>query len=296
MESRFAEYQEFNSSADLSIDRRFYRNFAFVPHYHANPEIVYVSSGSMLVTVDGIQNELTANHFCIVLPWQIHSYSTPVNSECVVLVFPSKYIASFVSNMSSSHGSSHVFTAEPDIHALFMKYLYQDNVTNEYLISCILYGLCHSFVSSCTIVPNSDRSRSQILMKMMDYVSSHFRENLSLKDVAKALGYNYYYVSHFFCEYSGLSFQQFRNLKRIEYARHELAFSQKTATDIAFECGFSSVRTFNRVFRDTVHMTPLEYRERNSNALMSQPKFSFNKFYDYGDVHPASNTLSASEA
>jgi len=153
MEPRFADYQNFNSHSDSYIDRRFYRNFYHVPHYHANPELVYVTSGKILVTYDGIQNEVPAGHFFLALPWQIHSYLTPDNSECVILVFPSKYIASFVSNMSSSHGETQFFAADPDIHRMFMQYMYNGNCTSEYMTSCILYGLCHSFSPAAQLCP-----------------------------------------------------------------------------------------------------------------------------------------------
>lgn len=279
-----AEYQDINSQASPYIDRRFYRNFFMHPHFHANPEIVYVANGQLDVTIDGILNQISAGQYCIVLPWQIHSYTTLESSQSMILVFPGKYISSFSKNMSASHGETQVFPAEPLVHQMFLQYLYNDAEVNEYLLSSILYGLCHSFVTNCKIVPNADRKRNLMLVKMMDYVSAHFKEDLSLKDVATALGYNYYYLSHLFCEYSGLTFQQFRNMKRIDYARNELVRTQKPVTDIAFECGFSCVRTFNRVFRDLVQMTPVQYRAQNSKIIDGKRILVHNNFYDYGNI------------
>ena len=118
-----ADFQDFNSTASSVIDRTFYTNGFFEPHYHANVEIIYVSKGSMLVTIDGQQNRVPAGSFCMILPWQIHSFSSPEESESIVLVCPTKYITSFVSQMANSSGKEQTFRAEPEILSLFLNHL-----------------------------------------------------------------------------------------------------------------------------------------------------------------------------
>lgn len=262
-----ADFQDFNSTASSAIDRTFYTNGFFEPHYHANVEVIYVSKGSMVVTIDGLQNKVPAGSFCMILPWQIHSFFSPEESESVILVCPTKYITSFVTQMANSSGREQTFQTEPEILSLFLTHLCSSNSADEYMISCVLYGLCHSFISNCTIVDNVNRSHNQIWIKLIDYVSAHFREDLTLKDISDVLGYNYHYISHLFGRYFGMSFQSLRNRKRIDYARRELITSNKSVTEIAYECGFSSVRTFNRVFHDLLHMSPMEWR--NSSTSLS---------------------------
>jgi AraC-like DNA-binding protein len=41
----------------------------------------------------------------------------------------------------------------------------------------------------------------------------------------------------------------------------ELAGTDKTVADIAFECGFQSLPTFYRVFKETVGLSPIRYRQ-----------------------------------
>ena len=57
-----------------------------------------------------------------------------------------------------------------------------------------------------------------------------------------------------------LSFPEFIHSMRINNARRSLLYTDESITSIAFECGFTSQRTFNRVFREVVGMTPSEYR------------------------------------
>jgi|GEM_PF-2021414 len=290
MKDLHAFYQDENSSASLRVDRRYYRNFHYAPHYHANPEIVYVAEGRMDVIIDGMNMTIEEQRFCIILPWQIHSFSTVDYSHAVIIVFPEEYISSFIRNMTASHGEPQVFAAEPLIGKLFVDYLYHGSCPNAYIISSIFYGLCHCFISSCEIVQNSNRKKTEVLVKIMDYISNHFNEELSLQDVARAFSYNYCYLSHLFREYAGTTFQQFRMLKRIEFARNELVFSQKQVTDIAFACGFTCIRSFNRTFLRIVKMSPSEYRKKYSMTI-GEKRFMFeNEYVNIGEA-PAETVL-----
>ena len=92
------EYQETNSNNDWHIDRRYYRNYNYRFNYHAHLELVYVYSGALLATVDGVQMTIGQGCFCLILPWQIHSFQSLKPSECVVFVFSGKYIRLFIQN------------------------------------------------------------------------------------------------------------------------------------------------------------------------------------------------------
>jgi AraC-like DNA-binding protein len=292
MQARSALYQEINSYSESIIDRRFYRDYNFYLHFHANPEVVYVFEGSMDVNIDGASSEIHAGHFCIVLPWQIHSFKTRQGSRSVIVVFPSKYIRTFIQNMASFHGESQVFEADESIRELFLRHLCDDSAPDEYIFTCILFGLCHGFAKNCKIVPNSDRARTTVLVQIMNFVSEHCKDNLSLKSVSDALGYNYYYLSHLFRECTGLSFHRFCNLKRIERARTYLENTQRSITDIAFECGFASTRTFNRVFRQMMQISPSEYRSRYSVASGDGRISIYNDFTDPDSACPSFSLMS----
>ncbi|NLG52683.1 MAG: AraC family transcriptional regulator, partial [Clostridiales bacterium] len=43
--------------------------------------------------------------------------------------------------------------------------------------------------------------------------------------------------------------------------------SKMSIENISFECGFSTQRTFNRVFFELIGMTPSEYRNNDLNKI-----------------------------
>lgn len=86
-------------------------------------------------------------------------------------------------------------------------------------------------------------------------------ENVTMAEIADALGYEYHYFSLLFNRYFSIKFKNFLNLFKFQYACGLLADSSKSISEVCFESGFETVRSFNRVFRDFSGMTPTEYRK-----------------------------------
>ena len=58
-----------------------------------------------------------------------------------------------------------------------------------------------------------------------------------------------------------MTFGKFLNNMRIEKAMTLLSASDKTVTEIAYECGFGSLRSFNRVFMAFAGKTPTAFKK-----------------------------------
>ena len=70
------------------------------------------------------------------------------------------------------------------------------------------------------------------------------------------------YLSHTFSARLQMSFREYLNRIRLEYAMQLIRTTGKPLTEIWEDAGFESQRSFNRVFRDAAGMTPKEYRSR----------------------------------
>ncbi|MBQ5324426.1 MAG: helix-turn-helix transcriptional regulator, partial [Oscillospiraceae bacterium] len=60
---------------------------------------------------------------------------------------------------------------------------------------------------------------------------------------------------------AGQNFSDYLILFRLERALNAINHSEKNLTDIAFDCGFNSIRSFNRAFQNYLKITPSEYRK-----------------------------------
>lgn len=96
-----------------------------------------------------------------------------------------------------------------------------------------------------------------------------YRETaLTIGQLARRSGYPEYLVSAVINRRFGCPFWDYVNRYRVEAARRCLSDpdDQRTALDIAYDCGFSSKSTFNAAFKRFLGETPSELRNRASAA------------------------------
>lgn len=99
------------------------------------------------------------------------------------------------------------------------------------------------------------------MSRITNYLLTYYDKKVSLEDVAATEHLNPYYVSHLVKNTLGIPFQQFVNGIRLEFAEKSLLFTNQSLTQIAENCGFSSLNYFNKCFRTWYGSTPAQYRK-----------------------------------
>ncbi|WP_189418548.1 helix-turn-helix domain-containing protein [Cellvibrio zantedeschiae] len=111
---------------------------------------------------------------------------------------------------------------------------------------------------------------AQQLTRLMQEQHIYRQNELSLPDLAGHLGISVHQVSELLNVHSGISFYDFINGYRLKYACSLLADPDchLRILDIAFEAGYNSKNSFYRVFKESLGVTPNQYR---NNALAAKP-------------------------
>lgn len=108
-----------------------------------------------------------------------------------------------------------------------------------------------------------DDSKSNLLQRMETMMTEkklYLNSDLTLITLADELGTNRTYVSHIFNHELNVTFYQYVNNLRIEYARQRITESDEKLSIIAYESGFSSPANMVRVMREYTGMTPSQIR------------------------------------
>lgn len=95
-------------------------------------------------------------------------------------------------------------------------------------------------------------------------VREHFREKLSLGDVAKEVELSRERLSRLFHESLGITFSDYLCQVRLGHARKLLYSSGESVTEIAYASGFQSLSQFNRSFRSVEGLSPTQYRKKKN--------------------------------
>lgn len=100
-------------------------------------------------------------------------------------------------------------------------------------------------------------------MSIKNFIDSHFKDPLTLEDLAQQAHQNKYYVAHTFKEAFGISPIKYLMERRVEESKYLLDETDCSIGQIASIVGFSSSSHYSQAFRRCTSLSPNEYRHQN---------------------------------
>ena len=238
---------------------------AFPEHLHTDVEMVYVFEGQMTMMVDGAPRHLDPGDLCICFPGIAHGYVERKDARVVMLIFPPEISPDFPALLSKSQPKDPVLR-KGDLPADIPFCMEQLKIESaEMGDERVLRGYIQVILSRALpqlTLTDRDPDMANVVYEIMKYLSIHCVEPVSLDDLSRALGVSKSYLSHTFSQRIGMNFRTYVNTLRADRACLLLRNSTRTITDIAYECGFETQRTFNRVFAAQYGVSPSDYRKK----------------------------------
>lgn len=129
----------------------------------------------------------------------------------------------------------------------------------KHLLICILLRILK-------LVPdNSDgygTFKEKPIQAAILYMHMHFRENPGLGELAKIAHYNSSHFSTTFHKEIGMTYSEYLNMLKINYAKELISSTNLKITEICYECGFTSHSNFLRLFKLDTGLSPLQFRQK----------------------------------
>lgn len=104
--------------------------------------------------------------------------------------------------------------------------------------------------------------REERIIDIMNYIQSHYKD-VSLDNLIEEFHLTKPYLSKYIKMQSGLTFQDVVRETRMKKAKILLKESTMTVKNIATLAGYENVEHFNRLFKKTYGITPIQYREED---------------------------------
>ena len=104
--------------------------------------------------------------------------------------------------------------------------------------------------------------RAQRMTRIIEYIDSHYAEQIRLKDLAQSESITVNHLSHLFTDYFGISFQAYLSKLRFERAIALLGQSELSQLDIALRVGFSDPKYLSRIMKQQMGCSVGEYRRK----------------------------------
>jgi AraC-like DNA-binding protein len=101
----------------------------------------------------------------------------------------------------------------------------------------------------------------QVLERVFSFIYGNFSNpHITLEQAAAAAALSKFYFTRFFKQQTGQTFHAYLSRVRVNRAEEYLAESELSITDIAYQSGFFSLKTFNRNFKAYTGTSPSLYR------------------------------------
>ena len=94
------------------------------------------------------------------------------------------------------------------------------------------------------------------------YIAQNYQNPIKVAEIGKAVGLHPDYANSIFRKAFGCTLSDYIITERISHAKRNLVATNKSITEIAYECGFNSISRFNEAFLKINKCTPREFRKR----------------------------------
>ena len=266
--------------------------FPPILHCHDCLEINYVERGTGRYLIENREFPMRPGDIFIINNLEYHMAATNGDLSLVVMVFePSilysvqnecRYMEPFyqyfghVSSCISADNPAHqelVRTIQTiDREWAARKKGYQMVIHSSLMyLAAMLYRYHNAANSSIEGIPSAEGIPSmdgiqfhkpyQRIRPAIEYINSHFKEEITLEQVAKAACLSKSYITSAFKKVMNRTIFEYVDYVRISYACILLTSGGMSVTEAAMECGYSSSSYFTRVFKKVMGVAPKEYSE-----------------------------------
>lgn len=94
------------------------------------------------------------------------------------------------------------------------------------------------------------------------YIGQNYQTPIKVAEIGEAVGLHPDYANALFKKAFGCTLYDYIIEERISNAKRKLVASDKSITEIVFDCGFNSISRFNEAFKKINNCTPREFRKR----------------------------------
>jgi AraC-like DNA-binding protein/ligand-binding sensor protein len=139
----------------------------------------------------------------------------------------------------------------------------------ESIVRLLVIFSQHLAALSNQLMVREETAEVPMIARARSYIAEHQGEELSLKEVARAVNTSAFYFCKMFKQATGLTFTDYLARVRVEKVKNLLLNPHKRISEAAFEAGFQSLSQFNRVFKKIEGMSPSDFREQLYPAASS---------------------------
>ncbi len=282
-------YENILIDADVNMRYSCCKDYGyFVPaHWHDSIEVLYILDGETTINMDQLSYVLPKGEFIIIDSNVIHSTSCQNYSHFLIIQIPYLFLKEHIPGIDYIHFqnvcsvSGHPLPGQiaDEIPAADSAQIRQirsilDGLTQlwnqkpegyqlkyySYIFDLLYRMMTHYRIEVSQTEFHQTEKYMERLTTVIDYVKAHYREDISLQDIADYLALNPSYFTRFFRKYMGMTFTEYVNTIRLRFIYEDIISTDLPIQAILDKNGFTNYKLFMRMFRQTYGGTPGQKR------------------------------------
>lgn len=266
-------------SKDFVIDHRIRHVNKDVPltHSHQYNEIYFLQSGKCNVYIDNETYYLEDGSVLFIPAFKEHTFIYPFTQDIkrTVLYISTEQLnwyfnKDFKDEINNLFINKHLQLSRKsfsNLSNIFEKIQFEkyslDNMsellTKAYFFELIIYLIrCQRYTHNI----NQKTNLSNITIgEIVNFIENNYSRQLTLPEIASQFGISESSLTKKIKIFTNMTFKEYLTKTRIEEAKSLLISSEKSITEIAYECGYNNSNFFGDVFKKAVGMSPSSYRK-----------------------------------
>jgi AraC family transcriptional regulator len=233
------------------------------PHYHDDPSLIVVVSGTYLERIRGAEVEHGAGRMLLYPARAIHSQTFGAAGARKIVFTPDASSTAYLRDHGVSLDTAR-YVDGPVISQLAHRVLAEmqnDDPFAQLALEGLLLELIAAFAR--TDRPAAGANPPAWVRAARDAICDSLDGRLSLEDIAARIGKHPVHLAREFRRYYGATVGAYRRQLRLQRAEAMLR-KNIGLTRVALDCGFASHSHLCRAFRSAYGLTPSQFRARRS--------------------------------
>lgn len=249
-----------------------YANY-YPPHIHHEIEIIYCLEGNEDIVLNGQTYHLKKDSFALAGGMVSHEYLE--SKEAIRLdieigpVFLREDYRQF-NGLLADNPVMHLGEERENENRIRIRELFReigtDYLKNREIDNMIvkgnLYKLCGMLLKEFGGQGQYVQQSGCDIYRALDLVYHHYSEPLTVETAARVAGYSRSNFCILFKKVTGIPFHAYLNDYRIKKAVDLMYETSDSIETVGFRVGFNDLKTFCRVFKKMMGVSPAEYRSR----------------------------------
>ncbi len=244
----------------------------FSPHLHASLEVVQLLEGSYTLGCGIDLFPMKPGDVGIIFPGLIHHFHVfdGTKGRALHLLASPSFLGTFSEVLTTKRPVTPLIPKELQpsdipyalsrLAAITAKGIDPEDLSTRALLHAFVQIVLAQSLPRLSLYARTDEKDQDPVYRTVSYIAAHFQEDLTLTGMARDLGISPYALSRIFSGTFHQNFNHYVNEVRLLYVTSMLRDTDRAITEIAYEAGFQSQATFNRVFQARYHCSPRAFR------------------------------------